>query len=114
MTKLNKNLIIMEKSKYLEPHFSKFITPIVKYCMKAFNLMPSDLASSRLNDGANLSHIMDIVQEEDVESLNNSPRKFDKKSRSGSRKSHSRNNSHRRTYSKSALKDNDKVPPKIR
>ncbi len=107
----------MEKSKYLEPHFSKLITPIAKYCMKAFNLLTSDLGSSRLNDGGNLSHIMDIVQEEDiVESANNSPRRVMGKNKIDSRsgKRHSRNNSHRKTYSKSALKDNsDKIPPRI-
>ena len=33
ITKIFKSLVMMERIKYLEPHFSKFIAPLAKYCV---------------------------------------------------------------------------------
>ena len=60
----------MEKNKYLEPHFSKYVAPIVKYCIQRYNLGSSVFTVSNITAGINDNHsaMMDIVPEQDLES----------------------------------------------
>jgi hypothetical protein len=69
---------LMEKTKYLEPHFSCFALPIVRYASHKFRLASSDLVSSLSAGGNHHQHgsaiqsqkgkangLMDTVDEEE-------------------------------------------------
>eukprot|EP00347_Sterkiella_histriomuscorum_P000467 403375745 len=133
IVKLFKSLSSMEKSKYLEPHYSMLIKPIVSYCLKTYNNSHSDIGSSFCQDintsntNNNTTMYMDVVQEEVDTESRNSTMQFKKKSISqdkykgsfskrGERQNKSRSNSnserkHKREGSKTQhqLDSNKKV-----